>query len=176
MKKLKGIYLAACKARHPNYDIVYQDIDSKWKCDLSGDMLEVDLSDYDFIIATPPCNWWSKANPYYKTSKYALDTKHLLPDTIKKLSVLNKPFIIENVKNIKRYKENGIFDLCDEFNLNFYVIGRHVYFTNISCDLNCPQQQDFKYGGVRVNNDGYNQGGTNVFNVFEIWLKKIHEI
>ena len=98
---MKGIYLAACKARHPNYDIIYQDIDKKYKCDLDGDMMNIDLTDYDFIIATPPCNWWSKANPYYKTSKYALETKHLLPDTIIKLGSQSKPFIIENVINKK---------------------------------------------------------------------------
>ena len=40
--------------------------------------------------------------------------------------------------------------------------------------LQCYQQQDFKYGGKRINNDGYNQGGKNVFNVIEIFLKYIH--
>lgn len=172
---MKGIYLAACKARHPNYDIIYQDIDEKYKCDLNGDMLQVDLSHYDFIIATPPCNWWSKANPYYKTSKYSLETKHLLPDTIQKLAKLNKPFIIENVKNIKRMYENGIFELCDKYGLFTYFVGRHIYISNIMCNLLCKQHQDFKYGGVRVNNDGYNQGGSNVYNVIEIWLEIIHD-
>lgn len=64
-------------------------------------MLDVNLSPYDYIIATPPCNWWSKANPYYKKSTYSLSTKHLLPDTIIKLGSQNKPFIIENVINKK---------------------------------------------------------------------------
>ena len=53
----KGIYLGACRAYHPGYDITYQDIDGKR--DLGGDMLDVDLNQYDYIIATPPCNWWS---------------------------------------------------------------------------------------------------------------------
>ena len=95
---MKGIYLAACKARHPNYDIVYQDIDKKYKCELEGDMLEIDLSPYDFIIATPPCNWWSQANPYYWRSEYALKTRHLLPLILIKLGKQNKPFLVENVK------------------------------------------------------------------------------
>lgn len=55
-----------------------------------------------------------------------------------------------------------------------YIVGRHTYFTNIMCNLTCKQQQDFKYGGVRVNNDGYNQGGKNVHDVIEIWLEYIH--
>lgn len=38
----RGIYLGACRAYHPGYDITYQDIDGKR--DLGGDMLDVDLS------------------------------------------------------------------------------------------------------------------------------------
>ena len=82
---------------------------------------KVDLSNYDFIIASPPCNYWSKANPYYRTSKYSLETKHLLPDIIEKLSYLNKPFIIENVKNIKRMRENGIFEIVRK-NKKHYIL------------------------------------------------------
>ena len=118
---MQGIYLAACKARHPNYNIIYQDIDKKYNCDLSGDMLEIDLTPYDYIIATPPCNYWSKANPYYKTSEYALKTKDLLPAIIEKLALLNKPFIIENVKNFKRMSENGIFNLCNKYGIYIYI-------------------------------------------------------
>ena len=96
---MRGIYLAACKARHPNYNIIYQDIDSKYKCDIGGDMLEVSLDEFDYIIATPPCNFWSRANPYYLKSIYANKTKHLLPHSIVKLWASGKPFIIENVIN-----------------------------------------------------------------------------
>ncbi len=174
---MKGIYLASCKARHEKYNLIYNDIDPKYKPDIVGDMLQVDLTPYDFIIASPPCNWWSKANPYYKTSKYALETKHLLPDTIIKLSESGKPFIIENVKNIKRMAENGIFDLINKYGLFYQFVGRHIYIYNgLLIDLNCEQIQDFVYGGKRVNKDGYNQGGTNVYNVIEIWLKQINSI
>ena len=174
---MKGIYLASCKARHEKYNLIYNDIDPKYKPDIVGDMLQVDLTPYDFIIASPPCNWWSKANPYYKTSKYALETKHLLPDTIIKLSESGKPFIIENVKNIKRMAENGIFDLINNYGLFYQFVGRHIYIYNgLLIDLNCEQIQDFVYGGKRVNKDGYNQGGTNVYNVIEIWLKQINSI
>lgn len=172
-----GIYLAANVARHPNFNIIYQDIEqNKFFTDLGGDMLQVDLSPFDYIIATPPCNFWSKLNYQYLSSKYALATKHLLPDTIKLLSKLNKPFIIENVKNISRFEEYGIIDLIKACNLNAYYVGRHIYITNVECPLIklIPQQQDFKYGGKRVNNDGYNQGGTNVHNVIECWLNFIH--
>ena len=171
---MKGVYLASCKARHKNYQIDYNDVDNRYNPDILGDMLQVDLRPYDFIIASPPCNWWSKANPYYKTSKYALATKHLLPETIKKLAESGKPFIIENVKNIKRMSENGIFNLINKYGLFYQFVGRHIYIYNdILIDLNCEQIQDFKYGGRRVNKDGYNQGGTNVHNVIELWLRNI---
>lgn len=166
---MKGIYLAACRALHEDYDIVYQDIDGKR--DLGGDMLEVDLAAFDFIIATPPCNWWSKANPYYWYSEYSLKTRHLLPLILIKLGKQSKPFIVECVKNIKRYNDNHIFRICDKYNIFYQVVGRHIYFSNVKVNLFVPQIQDFKYGGIRVNNDGYNQGGTNVHNCIEVWLK-----
>ena len=61
------------------------------------------------------------------------------------------------------------------YNIKWQVIGRHIYFTNIDIDLSCPQIQDFRHHGIRVNNDGYNQGGTNVYNCIEIFLKEINK-
>lgn len=171
---MKGIYLAACKARHFSYDIVYQDIDPKFHCDLGGDMLMVDLSNFDFIIATPPCNFWSRANPYYKRSVYSAITKHLLPSIILKCASQSKPFIIENVINKTRMTKYGVMQLIDLYpELNYLEVGRHCYISNTYIDFlkDVPQIQDFKYGGKRVNKDGYNQGGTNVFNVIEKWLE-----
>jgi len=52
---MKGIYLCAFKALHPNVDLIYQD--KFEKRDLMGDCLEIDLTAYDYIIATPPCNY-----------------------------------------------------------------------------------------------------------------------
>ena len=168
---MKGIYLGACRATHPQHDLVYQDINGKR--DLGGDMLDIDLSIYDYIIATPPCNWWSQANPYYWRSEYALKTRHLLQLILIKLGKQDKPFIVECVKNLKRYTENQIFAICKLYNISWQVVGRHVYFSNKSYNLDCPQIQDFKYGGVRVNQDKYNQGGTNVHNCLEIWIKEL---
>lgn len=171
---MKGIYLAACKARHPKWDIVYQDIDKKFDCDIGGDMLDVDLSLYDFIIATPPCNWYSKSNPYYFESEYALKTMPLLPLILLKLIKLGKPFIVENVRNDVKIAAIGIFKLCEKYNVYVKYVGRHTYFTNIFCDLTVIQHQDFINGGKRINNDGYNQGGSNVHEVIEAWLTVIH--
>ena len=76
---------------------------------------------------------------------------------------------------MKRYKENHIFKICEKFGISYQVVGRHIYFSNVIVDLSCPQIQDLRYGGVRVNNDGYNQCGTNVHNCLEIWLKEVHK-
>lgn len=174
---MKGLYLAACRARHTDYDIVYQDIDPVYNCDLGGDMLDIDTRDYDFVIATPPCNWWSKLNMNRNYSNYAWKTLHLLPLTIIKLSRSRKPFIIENVINHKRFEFMGIYEICKHYNLIVRECGRHTYITNVSGfnPSGIPQHYDFKYGGELVNNDGYSQGGSNVHVVIEYWLSLIHK-
>lgn len=126
---MKGIYLASFIAYHEGHNLVYQDINGKR--DIGGDMLEVDLSPYDYIIATPPCNWWSRANYRRNTSEYSLKTKHLLIDIINKLKDLNKPFIVENVRNESFFKQYGLFDN----NLKVYRVGRHTYWSNIDLDF-----------------------------------------
>ena len=169
---MKGIYLAAFKANHSNYNIVYQDINGKR--DIGGDMMEVDLSSYDYIIATPPCNYWSICNYRRETSRYAQLTKHLLPDILRKLCKLNKPFIVENVRNFPLMNKNHLFD----FPVFVYVIGRHTYWTNVFLDTtDIEQRQDFKCGGYVIKYDDMNncehQGGFNVHNVIEVFLKTI---
>lgn len=171
---MKGIYLASCIARHNNYDLVYQDIDPQYNCDIGGSMLDVDLTPYDFVIATPPCQWWSKMNMQYFNSPYAWQTINLLPLTIIKLVKNKKPFIIENVINRKRFENLGIYKLCSYYHVRVVEVGRHTYFTNTNYDLECPQHLDFGHGGIRVNNDGYNQGGSNVHVVIEKWLSQLH--
>ena len=49
----------------------------------------------------------------------------------------------------------------------------YIYMSNVIIDLDCPQHQDFVHGGKRVNNDGYNQGGSNVHIVIEKWLENV---
>ena len=170
---MKGIYLAAFRAEHPNYNIIYQDINGKR--DIGGDMMEVDLTSYDFIIATPPCNWWSRANYRRDRSPYALQTKHLLPDIIKKLCEQDKPFIVENVKNKLRFGEYGLFDVpC-----YVYFVGRHTYWSNVLMDLSdIHQEPDFGHNVngnvILINKDGHREGGKNVHEVIERFLETIH--
>lgn len=170
---MKGIYLFANRARHLNHDIVYNDIEERYKCDITANALSIPLDKYDFIIATPPCNWWSKANYRRNESDYALATKRLLPETIKTLAKQSKPFIIENVRNKPLMAKEGIFDLIEKNYLFSQFVGRHLYISNVWCNLECPQIQDSKANGIWINKDGYRQGGTNVHRVIEKWLDYI---
>lgn len=170
---MKGIYLAAYLAKHDNYDIDYQDINGKR--DIGGDMLNVDLSNYDYIIATPPCNYWSRCNYRRDKSTYALMTKHLLPDILRKLCSQDKPFIVENVRNCKLFVESGLYN----FNCFIYIIGRHTYWTNILLPTDIIQRQDFKNGGYVIKYedmlDTKHQGGFNVHQVIECFLSIVAE-
>jgi site-specific DNA-cytosine methylase len=162
---MKGIYLASYKALHPNYDIVYQDINGKR--DLGGDMLDVDLSKYDFVIATPPCNYWSIANYRRETSEYSLKTKMLLPNILKKLCNQKKPFIVENVRNSPLFNKYGLMNLpCF---IHFY--GRHTYWTNVMLNFETIHQ---KFDNIHFEHTATRQGGENVFNTIEHFLEVIH--
>ena len=163
---MKGIYLASFQANHPNHDIDYQDINGKR--DLSGDMMDIDLTPYDYIIATPPCNYWSRANWRRETSEYSQKTKHLLPSIIKKLSNQTKPFIIENVMNIKMFEKHNLFN----HNCLVYVCGRHVYWTNVILDL---RQVNQIKDDIHNTSKNQRQGGYNVHQVIEVFLNTIKD-
>jgi site-specific DNA-cytosine methylase len=160
------LYLAAGQALlNCNCNVVYQD--KFIKRDLNGDMLDIDLNGYDLIIASPPCNYYSKANYRRNESIYSLETKNLLPDIIKKLELLNVPIIIENVINKSLMK-----NIIHNTKLFYYEYGRHCYFTNRLFNFNgIPQVKDKllalqsykKFGSTR-------QGGFNVNIVFEYFI------
>lgn len=119
---MKGIYLACKQHRIKGVNLDYNDIEDYEGITHKCDMLEVDLSNYDYIIATPPCNYYSIANYRRETSKVALSTKHLLPSIIKKCEDLGKPFLIENVCNSTLLPKSNVY----EFNF-----GHHHFYTNI---------------------------------------------
>lgn len=169
---MKGIYLASYTAYHENHNIIYQDIIGNR--DIGGDMMDIDLTPYDFIIATPPCNYWSRANYRRETSEYALKTKHLLIDILHKLCSQSKPFIVENVKNSKLFKKYGLYDLpC-----YIYIVGRHTYWSNVKIDLSSIVQKaktmiiDGKKKWLSSQNltRSKRQGGEEVHEVIEFWL------
>lgn len=120
----------------------------------------------------------------------------LLPNIIEKLIKLDKPFIVENVRNEQLFIKEGLYDN----NLFIYKIGRHTYWTNIMINFyNIKQTFDYvainkrvkgKRGyfitpsGKIVKSAGQNlkknispkhrQGGKNVYRIIEHWLEVIH--
>ena len=178
---LKGVYLGSCRAYHPNYDLDYNDIvPETCHINLLCDMLSVDLNQYDYIIASPPCNYYSRANYRRNVSDYSLNTKHLLPDILIKCAESNKPFIVENVRNAKLFKAEGIDSICSKYGILKYYVGRHTYFTNLFINLSCSQEIDFhnriyaKNHGLKCERQSYRQGGDNVYKVIEIFLEYVN--
>jgi site-specific DNA-cytosine methylase len=164
---LNVIYLASGYAKLEYENVIYQD--KFIMRDIQGDMLDIDLSGYDVIIASPPCNYYSRANWRRNVSNYSLSTKHLLPDIIKKLKKINKPFIVENVMN-KSLMKNIIFENSDIF---YYEIGRHCYFSNIMFDFTGIHQIE---DNIQNLSSKARQGGYNVNHVFNKFVDLFLEI
>jgi site-specific DNA-cytosine methylase len=164
---MKVLYLASHIANYENYNITYQDISGKR--DIDGDMMDVNLDPYDVIIATPPCNYYSRANYRRETSKYSQATKHLLPGILIKLNNQNKPYIIENVINRSIMNENGLYNLADYV----YEIGRHTYWTNIPFNMS-----NKKYSSERIQDTPKHlrQGGNQVKDVITYWLDIVKDL
>ena len=76
---MKGIYLCAKNHRISGVNLDYNDIEPFPGITHCCSCEEIDLTKYDYIIATPPCNYYSRANYRRETSKIAQETKHLLP-------------------------------------------------------------------------------------------------
>ena len=160
---MKGIYLGAKKHRIAGYDIVYNDICQYDGIDLCCDMLAVDLKKFDYIIATPPCNWYSHANYRRDSSAYALSTKHLLPDILYKCQLLDKPFIIENVCNVNRLPKAD----CYEFNF-----GQHHFYTNVFMFV--PHKSYAVRQNKQYTNPNQRDGNYNVDLIIRLFLEIIH--
>lgn len=163
---MKVIYLAAHTALLEYDNVIYQDL--LISRDLGGDMLDIDLSDYDILIATPPCNYYSRANYRRETSEYSQQTKHLLPDIIKKFSSLDKPFIVENVINKSTM---GFIINSLPSNVFYYEHGRHSYFTNIMFDFRHLKQIP---DNIQSSND--REGGFNVNIVLDYFINYVRSL
>lgn len=161
---MKGIYLFSCIAIHKNFDLVYQDINGNR--DIGGNAFDIDLSQYDYIIATPPCNYYSKINNKRDESEYALKTKDYLPMIIAKLLEFNKPFIVENVIN------ESLIPHQYDYDCYVYKVGGHSYWTNIRLD----HIYDLPYVKQNKTKDNtlFRQGGYNVHLAVEYFLRVIH--
>lgn len=79
------------------------------------------LSDFDLIHASPPCQFGSEATPM----AYRGEHKNYIPETRGFLQATGKPYIIENVENVRAHLINPV-KLCGTmFGLPFW---RHRYF------------------------------------------------
>lgn len=158
----KIIYLASGYGIIDHQNVTYQD--KYISRDIKGDMLEIDLSNYDIVLASPPCNYYSRALSYRnrEKSKYANETAHLLPSILDKLKDNDKPYIVENVINKKRMKT-----IIDNFNGFYYEHGRHAYFTNVLIDLSTVSQIN---DNIQNRSKLQRQGGENVNRVFKCFV------
>ena len=77
--------------------------------------------EYDVIHASPPCQFGSKQTPM----KYRPRHPNLIPQTRKLLKQTGKPYIIENVENVRRHLINPVLLCGSMFGLNIW---RHRYF------------------------------------------------
>lgn len=143
-------------------------------------MMNIDINEYDYVIATPPCNYYSRANYRRNESEYALKTKHLLPDIIHKLiNEFHKPFIVENVRNDKMFSKIGLLDV----DCYIFKIGRHTYWCNIDFSHDDIIQKPLvviengkkKYLSSQNLGRDKRQGTKEVHEVIERFLKTIHK-
>lgn len=167
---MKGIYLFARLDRYCDFpSLIYNDINIKFDDEYypfyCKDATTIDLEYFDYIIATPPCNYYSRANYRRETSEYALRTKYLLPWILKRCVDLDKPFIVENVLNDTLLpKEYDPYCIRFEF-------GGHTFWTNVIFDRSdlIPIKQD-KQNVCREKRDG----NINVHLIIQRFLEVVH--
>lgn len=172
MKEIKVIYLCAKDHRLRPLEsckVFYNDIKAYVKpLDYECDCLDVDLDGFDVLIATPPCNYWSKANYRRETSKVAQSTKHLLPVILHRFSCSGKPWIVENVCNEPLMRKE-IKDLDSFF---WFVANNHMFFTNYMGDLFDMQYPPQNKAKLQY---GHRDDNYVVDFVFNRWLEKMCE-
>lgn len=163
----KILYGCCYKADLEIEGITYIDIIPNLKkshgCDyLCKDIRQVDFNEFDIILCSPPCNYYSRGNYRRDSSAYSLSTRDLLPLCINRAYKTNKPFIIENVRNMNMFKKLDIPN-----NIFIYEFGRHTYFSNVMFSLeNLPQIND----NINYIASTKRQGGFNVNVVFKRFL------
>lgn len=80
--------------------------------------------EFDVIHASPPCQFGSEATPMAYREKHL----NLIPQTRALLRASGKPYIIENVENVKGWLQNPIMLCGSMFGLSFW---RHRYFETV---------------------------------------------
>ena len=163
----KVIYLAAGYAKLQYENVTYNDLIVPREN--RQNMLDVNLTPYDILLATPPCNFYSYARGSNPPSKYALETAHLLLEIIIKFYKTGKPFIVENVSN--KNSLDFIWALSTELGLYRFKYSRHTYITNCYFDVRSAQKYfDF----IKERNPYFDkQGGFQVSEVLDLFIKSV---
>lgn len=160
-----GLYLCARAHRINNYQIKYNDIEKylgvDYLCDcrilLNDQAL---LSGFDYFIATPPCNYYSRMNWRRDNSEYSLKTKDLLPLCLLKLAQTGKPFLVENVLNKTLILDNDeIMKILEDYSIYWFYFGQHIFFSNIfmfTFDKSFAKRQNKQYITRSKRDNNYN--------------------
>lgn len=159
---MKGIYLFARKHRIPGVDLKYNDIINFPGIDFCCDFREVDLTPYDYYIATPPCNYYSRANWRRETSFDALFTKDFLPLILSVFSKQSKPFIIENVCNSTLLPKSSLYE---------FDFGNHHFYTNVF--LLVPDKSFSVFQNKQYVSRSKRDGNYNVDFILKLFLEAI---
>lgn len=167
---MKGVYLCAREHRILGYDIDYNDVVPYEGINLYCSCEDVDLTKYDFIIATPPCNYWSHANFRRDTSIVALNTKKLLPYCLKACLQSGKLFIVENVCNEPLMKEHfgDLYNQCWCFQF-----GNHTFWSNIFFFV--PNDEEAKYQNKQNVTRSKRDNNFNVDLIIKCFLKEVEK-
>ena len=88
---------------------------------IESDALEVDLSPFKFVWASPPCQFASENTQ----KRYRANHQNLIPAVREKLILSGLPYIIENVENARHHLIKPIMLCGSMFGLKIF---RHRYF------------------------------------------------
>ena len=166
---MKGLYLCSREHRIPGYEIIYNDIVNYPGIDLCMDIRDIRLKDLvnnniDYIIATPPCNFYSRANYRRESSIVAQETKDLLPYCLALCIKSGLPFIIENVMNSTLLPKSNLYE---------FDFGQYHFYTNVFMlvpDKSYAVSQN-KQNVTRSKRDG----NKNVDLIIKLFLELVHE-
>ena len=165
-----------CARKHrpfiPQVAVTTNDIDVRYCCNITCDVRDlIDkqkdwlITNFDGLIFTPPCNYYSRANWRRNTSKVALETKDILPSVLNFVHIQGMPFLVENVQNAPVFK--------DWYPYTQFTLGGHTFWSNVVdrsdfIGYECPKQnKQFVNRNKRDGNDVVNH-------VICIFLQKLY--
>lgn len=143
-KKLRAIDLfcgaggASMGLHMAGFEVVGVDIEDKSRVYpfkfIHADALSVDLSGFDFIWASPPCQRWCA---YKRRKDHVKERLNLIPATRERLIASGSPYVIENVEGARGELDSPIRLCGSSFHLD---VRRHRLF-EANFDIDQPDCQ-----------------------------------